>query len=139
MPVTFEGFFFLIKQEKTIFLRSHPKLILVVVDNTDNVVACQGVLYRIGIRETFKAIGLSVVKVQTGSGGADPYIVFRIAKYGTALRTEIETTQTTAAGSTTMHQTIDILRHDKMVVNDSIFLPPAGYKKVGLMDLMQVP
>jgi hypothetical protein len=63
----------------------------------------------------------------------------RLAKYGTALRTVLEMTDVSAAGTKTRRQTIDVLRYEHTVVSDSIFSPPAGYKKVSLMDLMGLP
>jgi hypothetical protein len=63
----------------------------------------------------------------------------RLAKYGTALKTVLEMTDVSAAGTKTRRQTIDVLRYEHTVVPDSMFAPPAGYKKVGLMDLMGLP
>jgi hypothetical protein len=63
----------------------------------------------------------------------------KLAKYGTALRSVIEITEVSAAGTRTRHQTMDVLGYEHIVVPDSIFSPPAGYKKVTLMDLMGLP
>ena len=62
-----------------------------------------------------------------------------LAKHGMALKTVIEMTQTSAGGSKTQHQTIEIIGIQKTTVPASTFLPPTGYKKVGLMDFVQVP
>jgi len=72
------------------------------------------------------------------AGGAEA-INARLAKYGMPLRTEMETVHTTAAGTMTVHQTVDILRRERVVVPNALFLPPPGYKKVGFMDMVQIP
>jgi hypothetical protein len=57
-----------------------------------------------------------------------------LSKYGTNLRTITETRETSSDGTVTHRQTIDILRHDRMTVPASTFLPPPGYKKFGSVD-----
>ena len=59
----------------------------------------------------------------------------RLAKCGTTLKTVTETTATTAAGTRTQHTSLETLSYENKVVPDSLFLVPAGYKRVGLMDL----
>jgi hypothetical protein len=60
----------------------------------------------------------------------------RLAKCGTTLKMVAETTATTAAGAHTQHMSIETLNYENKVVSDSLFSVPAGYKKVGLMDLV---
>ena len=60
----------------------------------------------------------------------------RLAKCGTTLKTVTETTATTAAGARTRHTSVETLKYEKRIVSDSLFSIPAGYKKVGLMDLV---
>jgi len=61
-----------------------------------------------------------------------------LGKYGPALKTELEIAEISPAGSRTHHQTVDVLRYERTVVPDSVFAPPADYKKVGLLDLIQL-
>ena len=60
----------------------------------------------------------------------------RLAKRGTTLKMVTETTATTAAGTRTLHMSLETLNYENKVVSDSLFSVPAGYKKVGLMDLV---
>ena len=62
----------------------------------------------------------------------------RLAKCGTTLKTVTETTATTAAGARTQHMSLETLNYEKRVVPDSLFSIPAGYKKVGLMDIVSL-
>lgn len=60
----------------------------------------------------------------------------RLAKCGTTLKTVTETTATTAVGARTQHMSLETLNYENKVVSDSLFSIPAGFKKVGLMDLV---
>ena len=49
---------------------------------------------------------------------------------------KFESTGDSAAGAHTQHMSLETLSYEKRVVSDSLFSIPAGYKKVGLMDLI---
>lgn len=84
-----------------------------------------------GLRSMTRTIpGAEVMVEQTAK------VTRRLAKCGTTLKMVAETTATTAAGAHTQHMSIETLNYENKVVSDSLFSVPAGYKKVGLMDLV---